>query len=101
MTRALADAATSIGLVRLNHPDVDNRLLFADEVVSAIVARAAGGKQQLQAMLLVISRAIASFAIFSDAAIDRYLIDHATDAADYELIDAADHGKGWRRVGSS
>lgn len=101
MTRALADAANSLGLVRLNHPDVDNRLLFADEVVSAIVAKAAGGKEQLQSMVLEISRAIASFAVFSDAAIDRYLTDHAADAADYGLIDPDDQRQGWRRIESA
>jgi hypothetical protein len=73
MTRALSDTASKLGLVRMNDPVLPNRLMFADEIVSAIVTTAAGGKASLKTFAIEIAEAINSFAAFSDAAIDRYL----------------------------
>jgi hypothetical protein len=100
MKRALDAAAGSLGLVRLDHPDAANRLLFADEIVSAIVTRAAGGQAELQAMLIEVSEAINAFAVFGDAAVDRYLVDKCGQATEYELVDPNDYSLGWKPVGN-
>jgi hypothetical protein len=100
MKRALEATADSVGLVRLNDPVHANRLLFADEVISAIVTLACGGREEMDRVLTEVAEATAAFAVFGDAAIDRYLVDRCGTPKDYELLDADDYSKGWREVSS-
>jgi hypothetical protein len=96
MKRALEATADSVGLVRLNDPVHANRLLFADEVISAIVTLACGGRAEMDRVLTEVAEATNAFAVFADAAIDRYLVDRCGAPKEYELLDADDYSKGWR-----
>jgi hypothetical protein len=98
MKKALEMTADSLGLIRLDDPSAANRLLFADEIVSAIVARACGGRAEVHATFMEVVEAINAFAIFADAAIDRYLVQSSVTAKEYELVDPNDYSQGWRTI---
>jgi len=76
MTRALHDAADSLGEVSLGDTIGDRRFLFADEIVSWIICRSCGGETRMNSTLKAISDGIGDFLVFADAAIYRYLADH-------------------------